>query len=157
MSKVLLPIASLSAALAVALGSLPALAAPASAKTVGVQLSATLSGANEVDERGVGNKGDPDGTGTFTGRLAPKTGQLCYTLTWSGIDAPTMAHIHMGPIDKSGPVVVPFPDITPGEHCTDVDRTKTRALLSRPKNFYVNVHNPAFPAGAVRGQLAKQK
>ena len=156
MPKVLMPIASLSAALVFAFSSLPVLAAPASPKSVGMQLSATLSGANEVDEQGVGNKGDQDGTGAFSGRLVPSKGQLCYTLTWSDIDAPTMAHIHMAPAGKNGPVVVPLPELTPGEHCTDLDRTKTKALLGRPKNFYVNVHNPAFPAGAVRGQLAKK-
>jgi hypothetical protein len=28
-------------------------------------------------------------------------------------------------------------------------------ILNNPDSFYVNVHNPEYPAGAVRGQLSR--
>ena len=28
-------------------------------------------------------------------------------------------------------------------------------ILKNPQNFYINVHNSVFPAGAIRGQLAE--
>lgn len=145
----------LSVALAAALGATMPLASAAQAQDAGVKLSATLSGANEVDAQGAGNQGDPDGTGSFSGRLVSGQGQLCYTLTWSGIDAPTMAHIHSAPAGANGPVFIPFPDLTPGEHCVPVDAAKAAAVLAKPQDFYVNVHNAPFPRGAIRGQLSK--
>lgn len=147
-----------SIALPIALA-LTAAAAPAlaeSARHGGVKLSATLSGADEVNAQGVRNQGDADGAGTFSGRLVPGKGQLCYTLTSSGIDAPTMAHIHSGAAGVNGPVFVGFPDLTAGEHCIAVDRKKATALIAKPQNYYVNIHNAAYPAGAVRGQIVKK-
>lgn len=132
-------------------------AAPAPAPASNeVRLSATLNGANQVDAQGAPNKGDSDGTGTFSARLDTKADRLCYTLTWSGIDDPTMAHIHAGAAGKNGPVVVGLTDIDPGEHCQDIDPDRSKRLLSRTGDFYVNVHNGDFPDGAVRGQLVTQ-
>lgn len=139
----------------------PALAqmAPAAkgepAKAEGVSLSATLNGANEVDAQGAPNKGDTDGTGSFAAKLNPGQGKLCYTLTWTGVDEPTMAHIHSGAAGHNGPVVIGLPDIAPGEHCIDIDKERATPLVSKTGNFYVNVHNGDFPNGAIRGQLVK--
>jgi len=151
-----LPVLALPIALAWAVAATPALAGDSPAKKGGVKLSATLSGANEVDAQGARNQGDPDGTGTFSGRLVPGQGQLCYTLTSSGIATPTMAHIHTGAAGANGPVFVPLTELTAGEHCIAVDREKATALVAKPQDYYVNIHNAAFPAGAVRGQLAKK-
>jgi hypothetical protein len=151
-SKRLTPHAVLSIAIVATLGG-AMLPAAASAQEMAAKLSATLRGPTGVDAQGNANKGDPDGTGSFSGRLA--SGQLCYSLKWSGIDAPTMAHIHTGAAGTNGPVFVPFPDITPGEHCVPIDPAKAAALTAKPQDYYVNIHNAPFPAGAVRGQLAK--
>lgn len=142
-------------ALALSVVATPALAADHPAHHGGLKLSATLSGANEVNAQGARNQGDPDGTGAFSGRLAAGQDELCYTLIWSGIDAPTMAHIHTGADGTNGPVFIGLPDLSAGEHCIPVDREKAATLLARPQDFYVNLHTPAFPAGAVRGQLRK--
>lgn len=146
---------SLPFAFALAVSAGPAIAQDHKEHHGGVKLSATLSGANEVNAQGAPNQGDPDGTGSFSGRLVPGQGQLCYTLTSSGIDTPTMAHIHTGAAGVSGPVFVGLTELATGEHCIAVDKEKATALVAKPQDFYVNIHNAAFPGGAVRGQLAK--
>lgn len=146
---------SLPVALALSMATTPAIAQDHKAHHGGVKLSATLSGANEVNAQGAPNQGDPDGTGSFSGRLVSGQGQLCYTLTWSGIDAPTMAHIHTGAAGVNGPVFVGLGELATGEHCMAVDKDKAVALAAKPQDFYVNIHNAAFPGGALRAQLAK--
>nr|WP_294693597.1 CHRD domain-containing protein [uncultured Friedmanniella sp.] len=63
------------------------------------KLSATLKG-----EREVPGPGDPDGRGTA--RIKVQQDQVCFHLSWRSIEAPTAAHIHVGPRDVAGPVVV---------------------------------------------------
>jgi len=133
----------------------PAIAADHAAHHGGVKLSATLNGANEVDAKGTAAQGDPDGSGSFAARLVPGQGQLCYTLTSASIDAPTMAHIHSGAAGVSGPVFVPLTELAAGEHCIAIPADKATAIVAKPGDYYVNIHNGAFPGGAVRGQLVK--
>ena len=99
--------------------------------------------------------GDPDGSGTAHFRVNPGLEQICYTLEVTGIDPAAAAHIHRAPVGSPGPVVVPLVPPTSGSSsgCADVDRDLALAILMSPEDYYVNVHNPAFPAGAVRGQL----
>jgi hypothetical protein len=121
----------------------------------GIGLSAALSGANEVNAQGERNKGDTDGTGSFTGRLIPAQSQLCYSLSWNNIATPAAAHIHTGAAGTNGGVFVPLPDLAPGEHCIAVTPAQATALTATPQNYYVNLHNADFPAGAIRGQLGR--
>ena len=37
--------------------------------------------------------------------------------------------------------------------CTTADKALAAEIAGNPSGFYVNVHNDAFPRGAVRGQL----
>ena len=118
----------------------------------GRTLSATLTGAAEVP-----GPGDPDGSGTATLTVNPGLGQICYELTVSGIAPATAAHIHIGSVTEAGPVVVPLDPPTQGTSsgCVSVSRELALEILKHPSNYYVNVHNAEYPAGALRGQLSK--
>ena len=118
----------------------------------GRTLSATLTGAAEVP-----GPGDPDGSGTATLTVNPGLGQICYELSVSGIAPATAAHIHVGAVTVAGPIVVPLEPPTGGTSsgCGEVSRELALAILKSPSDYYVNVHNAEFPAGALRGQLSK--
>lgn len=121
----------------------------------GRKFTATLTGAAEVP-----GPGDPDGSGTA--RVIVNHGQkrVCFELTVADIATPTAAHIHFAPIGVAGGVVVPLtaPSGSPATSsgCVDVSAELAKAILKNPAGYYANVHNAEFPAGAVRGQLAKQ-
>ena len=114
-------------------------------------LGVTLNGIQEVP-----GPGDPDGTGTAEIRVDARQANLCWRLDARQIDPATAAHIHRGAAGSAGPPVVPLttPDASGhSEGCTAIEAPLARELVMRPYDFYVNVHNAAFPAGAVRGQL----
>ena len=147
----------LAAALAAGLSLLAVPGAAAAGKAT--VLTASLRGANEVPD-----PGDPDGRGRAVVKLAG--GKACFLLTWSGISAPTAAHIHIGRAGAAGKVVVPF--FGPGRNaaslpgtlnavagCADVNRDLARTIAASPRDFYVNIHNADFEAGAIRGQLRR--
>ena len=120
-----------------------------------VSLKAPLSGAEEVPGPGV-----KDGVGAFLFDVTATKG--CYTLKVTMGEKPTMAHIHQGAKDASGPPVVDLqPSFTPGESafeaksCVDLPADTAAKLIGDPAAYYVNVHSDAHPDGAVRGQLAK--
>jgi hypothetical protein len=127
-----------------------ALASPVTAAG-GRPFSTTLTGAAEVNAQGVPNQGDPDGSGTATLRINPGLGEVCWSISVSGVDPIFAAHIHIAPVTSPGPIVVPLSPYTGG--CTVVDRDLARAILIDPSGYYVNVHNATYPAGALRGQL----
>lgn len=118
----------------------------------GRPLATTLTGAAEVP-----GPGDPDGSGTASIRLNPGQGEVCFELTVSGIAPATAAHIHVGPAGVAGPVVVGLAPPTSGTSsgCVSADPALIKAIIQNPEQYYVNVHNADFPAGAVRGQLSK--
>jgi len=117
----------------------------------GKPFNVTLGGASEVP-----GPGDPDGTGSFKMTLNPGKSEICYTLTWNGIDGATAAHIHRAPIGEAGPVVVPLEVSNTGSSndCITIDKDLAREIMHNPEMFYVNVHNETYPSGAIRAQLS---
>ena len=104
--------------------------------------------------------GDPDGAGVALISVNRGQGEICWELTVSAISLPaTAAHIHRAAPDIRGPIVVPLssPDASGvALGCaSDLGDDLLREILVSPQAFYVNVHTVDFPAGAVRGQLAK--
>jgi len=96
---------------------------------------------------------DPDGHGFFTYTLDGTT--FCWTLSWQDIETPTAAHIHLGKRNVAGGVVIPLSVAGAGSSsgCSTIDTSLAAAISAEPKNYYVNVHNATYPAGAIRGQL----
>jgi hypothetical protein len=141
--------------LAASLGMVATLAAAAPALGQGRPFSTTLTGAAEVP-----GPGDSDASGTASITLNQGLGQVCFDLSWAGIDGTvTAAHIHVGSAAVAGPVVVPlfagaFAGTDSASACVSgVSEELIKAIRHDPENYYVNVHSSVFPAGAIRGQL----
>jgi hypothetical protein len=114
-------------------------------------LLVTMTGIQEVP-----GPGDPDASGTAEIRVVSGTGEVCWNLYARGIDPATAAHIHRGAAGLSGPpvVVLTTPDAAGrSQGCATVDPALAREIATQGHGFYVNVHNGAHPAGAIRGQL----
>jgi hypothetical protein len=130
-------------------------------------LTIGMNGANEV-----GTVGDPNGSGKITLEffdavdnstvVFPNEHYVCYSLKVRNIDAPTGLHIHEVPNSAGnprasvGPVVVDLLDgfvRTGATTCVVVAESTFDGIQADPSEYYVNVHNPAFPDGAIRGQL----
>jgi len=112
---------------------------------------AVATGAAEVP-----GPGDTDGSGmaVFTGGSA---GMLNYAALVQNIDPPSASHIHRGASTVAGPVVIPLASSYPGNMATGnapLSDALLQEIVGNPTGFYFNVHNAAFPGGAVRGQLA---
>ena len=99
-------------------------------------------------------KGAPAGSGqasiTITGT------KVCWAFTKiKGITRPLVSHIHKGGPGKAGPVVVPLGGAFKLKGCTTTTAAIAKAIVAKPGAYYVNIHTPKFPAGAIRGQLGK--
>ncbi|HYH77510.1 MAG TPA: CHRD domain-containing protein [Arthrobacter sp.] len=137
------------AAVAAAIVSLLGITAPAQAKPGGVPAIALNTGQEAESVRtGAG--------GSFSYTIAGN--QLCYTLTVRDLSAPaTAAHIHIGPRNVAGPVVVPLQVVSGTDWTVHACATASASVLSAieasPGSYYVNVHNDLFMPGEIRGQL----
>ncbi|MEO0539351.1 MAG: CHRD domain-containing protein [Cyanobacteria bacterium P01_A01_bin.105] len=134
-------------------------------------LSTHLDGSAEVSDDPNVVAGDVTGHGTayvFGVDGDPTT--LCYVMEVSGIQMVPVgdgmaAHIHEGAMDENGPVVAALAgpeDGNAGDCLTEGEPNKfpteeagiVQRILNNPADFYINVHNPQYPAGAIRGQLS---
>lgn len=113
---------------------------------------AALTGAAEVP-----GPGDPDGMGNAEFTFDWVSGNMCYEMDVANIGQPTAAHIHRGGPGVAGPPVVTLevPDVGDSDNseCQEVSAAIRDEIRGSPSNFYVNVHNDDYPAGAIRGQL----
>lgn len=117
--------------------------------------------------------GDPNGRGeayVFGIDGDPQT--LCYVLTVEKIQlvpvgAGMAAHIHEGPRGTNGPVVAVLAGPEDGNAADCLSEYEdgkfpsaeagiVQRILENPEQFYINVHNPQYPNGAIRGQLRYQ-
>ena len=129
---------------ALAFSASPAVAASTS-------LTASLNGANEP------GGGDATATGSATVTVDTASGQVCATVT-SDVSGAVAMHIHKGASGVSGPVVVALDakKINAGSGCATVTAAIAGQIAADPAGYYVNIHTPALPKGAIRGQLAAQ-
>jgi hypothetical protein len=129
-----------------------ALTVPAMAKPGDKTLRAGMTGAKEAP-----GPGDSDGKGTARIRLNLADSEVCWNLRVKDIGKAAAAHIHRAPRGIAGPVVVPLspPKNGSASGCRTAAADLIMDILANPGNYYVNVHNAEFPAGAVRGQLGQ--
>jgi hypothetical protein len=140
---------------------------PYNARSTTMTFNINANGQKEVTAGGVPNQGDLDGSisGTLTldnGTGAGTTGSATFSLTLSNIDTTTLTghHIHMAPATTTGNIVIDFGDpdaIRTGNFIsgivTGLPAPTITSAFANPSNFYYNIHNGAFPGGAVRDQL----
>ena len=152
------------------LAALLLLAAISSAQASDMTFNINANGANEVTSGGTPNQGDPDGTaiGTLTldnGDGTGNTGFATFSLLLNNIDLTTLSghHIHMGPITSTGGIVINFGDpdtILSGNMLSgtimNLPAATITSVFGNPTAFYYNLHNGAFPGGAVRDQLVPE-
>ncbi|HVL30623.1 MAG TPA: CHRD domain-containing protein [Solirubrobacteraceae bacterium] len=131
-----------------------ATASPAADK----KLYATMSGSQERPAAG-----DPDGTGTAV--LTVTSRRVCYDIRprRAGLTF-AAAHIHVGARGRAGDVLIPLfsapKRVTRGRlaGCSPTVRpADLRKVTARPGRYYLNLHNAAYPAGAIRGQLTASR
>ncbi len=96
--------------------------------------------------------GDTDGSGSATFTLDKAKRKVCASVTWKNIQKPQAAHIHK---QSDGSIVVDLSgSVTGGKKCaTGVPKRLIRRIVDKPGRYYFNVHNAAYPAGAVQGTL----
>jgi hypothetical protein len=144
-------------AISIAAAMVAILALPSSAFAPRRPLFAALNGQNEIDpDTGRRGAGDRNGGGSFGAVIDGR--ELCYGLSVRDIQDPIAAHIHRGGRNTNGPIRVtltPPEDGNPGASsgCVPIPRELVRRIRRNPTGYYVNVHTPRFPDGAIRGQL----
>ena len=100
--------------------------------------------------------GEAGGAGQATVTVNGTTGLVCVNVTTTGIGSMTGMHIHTGAAGVDGAIVVDFA-VTSGTavaKCVTTTPATAAAIIASPTAFYLNSHDAAFPAGAIRGQLA---
>ena len=119
-----------------------------------IQITATLTSAEEVPAP----KGDVAAArGTFTASVSKSDtgGVMTWQLAFSNLSGNAIAaHVHIAARGQSGPVAVPL--CTACSSGASGTANITAAVLDAIQNdrAYVNVHTPTNPAGEIRGQVS---
>lgn len=68
---------------------------------------------------------------------------------------PTAAHIHQGPPDKDGPVIIPLNKTAKNTFSVPANTklTDDQYAAFKEGNLYINVHSKKYPSGEVRAQM----
>jgi CHRD domain/Secretion system C-terminal sorting domain len=119
-----------------------------------IKISGTLSGRNENPANA------STATGTIDGIFDPWSRVIAFRVEFSGLTVnASAAHFHSAPAGTNGPVVVDFVSqgfpvgVKSGEYVKVLTLTETQAVDLMNGNIYVNIHNPSFPGGEIRGQI----
>ncbi len=123
----------------------PTLPATTSTTVRTTTFTASLGGTTVVP-----GPGAPSASGQARVTVDPDTGQVCWQVTVTGLDAPSDVHLHTAPLGAVGPVTTA---LTPGAGCALLPPDLAASVVANPPGFYVDVHADAFPRGALRGQL----
>ena len=114
--------------------------------------AAQLAGSQEV----LKNASAAKGVGTVS--LDPVTKRAVVRLTLTGMTA-TMAHIHTGDIGANGSVTFTLTETAAGSgiwlSASDTVMTDAQIAVLKAGGFYFNAHSATFPAGEIRGQIAR--
>jgi putative cell wall-binding protein len=139
------------------------------------EFTVDLLGANEVffqedgKTNGLGAAGG-DAVGEATLTLTAFEACLSFTLdgvegTFAGFEEATglpAVHLHEGPTNSNGPVVLPFTlgapvqtgdNVVLTDDCVDIDPDLVRETLAEPGDYYINTHTDVFTGGVARAQL----
>jgi hypothetical protein len=119
-----------------------------------------LDGASEVPVKGGPAVGDKDGHALALMRI--QGDQVSYAFTFTGIQTPTLGHLHQGVKGVNGDVKIPFftKKLADGSKftygtVTVEDADLLQRIKAHPSNWYFNLHTDERPGGAVRGQAYK--
>ncbi|AIZ64642.1 hypothetical protein PK28_14955 [Hymenobacter sp. DG25B] len=114
-----------------------------------VQVQATLTGAQEVPAT------PSAATGSLTGTYDKNTRLLTYTVTYQGI-TPTAGHIHQAAPGASGPIMVPFDDVSASPITGSATLSAENGAKLLAGETYANLHTPAYPSGEIRGNITAE-
>ena len=95
--------------------------------------------------------GDGGASGTFEADLDGESGDVCYTLTFKGVDKPTGAHIRLA-ADNSTAVDLGA-DNDGQSHCANAPTAAVLKIIAKPGDYYVSVETMGKPNGAATGTL----
>ncbi len=99
--------------------------------------------------------GRTEATGIAEIRLDADKGEICYNVTSDGLEAPYDTHIHIGPADVKGPIVVDFGARNSGDiGCITVPATEIDAIIADRSGHYYELHEPEGEI-TIRAQLSE--